>query len=91
MIEVRNLDGEIIATVEGDDPSEADFSYMDLPFADFRGWNLVNAFFDSADLHGADFTGANLEYSSIRHALNLDGTVFTDAVMPHRTKAFSWR
>ena len=84
MIEVKNINGEVIARLDGDDPALADFSLMDLSFADFRGWDLCLANFWEADLHGADFTEADLSCSNIYQASDLDGAVFDYAILPGR-------
>lgn len=88
MIEIRNLTGEIMATVDGDrldhqDFSgatlrEANFQRADLREVVFRYCNLESAHFDQAQLVGADMRNANLRYACLNGA-NLSEADLTDA------------
>jgi uncharacterized protein YjbI with pentapeptide repeats len=60
MIEIKNLDGKIIETVEGDTLMGVDLRWANLEGADFRGANLWRADLREANLWGADLRWANL-------------------------------
>ncbi|MCQ2278618.1 MAG: pentapeptide repeat-containing protein [Bacteroidales bacterium] len=60
MIEIKNIQGETIATVEGDDTRFAKLSELDLRNADLRGWKLTFAYLRDTKLEGADLRGADL-------------------------------
>ncbi len=55
MIEIKNLDGEIIFTLDAESLSGADLSGADLYRADLAGANLRGT-----NLSGADLRGTNL-------------------------------
>lgn len=57
---VRDIYGNIATTYPADRTYDLDLSELDLREADFRGWNLSNAWFYLSDLRGADFREAKL-------------------------------
>lgn len=60
MIEIKNIQGEVIATLDCDDLSRADLTDLDLSNADLRGADLFNATIVRTNLKGADLRGADL-------------------------------
>lgn len=81
--EIRDIHGEVVDIIPADRTYDLDLSYMELPEADLRGWDLSMASFYDTDLTGADLSGANLSESSI-WAANLDGANLEDAELPMR-------
>lgn len=90
MLEIRNLKGDIMATVEGQSLDRQDFSGATMREANFEGAslrevifalsNLEGASFVNADLTDADFTRANLRYACLNGA-NLTEANLSDAVL----------
>lgn len=60
MIEIKNIQGEVIAKVDAEKLYFADLSNLDLRGADFKGECLAWTYFSGANLEGADLRGANL-------------------------------
>src|SRR5882672_3995984 len=87
MIEIKNLDGTVLHTV--DTLCGADLSYANLGGADLSGANL-----DGADLRGADLRGANLRGADLRGAnlgrANLRGADLRGANLRYANLAGQW-
>ena len=75
---VRDIYGNIVKTYPADRTYDLDLSNMDLREADFRGWDLSNAWFYLSDLRGADFREADLRYAHFDYA-DLEGADFSYA------------
>ena len=60
---IKNLNGEVIKTLDATDLHGADLQGADLQGADLRGANLLGA-----DLQGADLHDADLRYADLREA-----------------------
>ncbi len=60
MIEIRNIKGEVLKTLEDADLEGANLIGANLSGADLEGANLSGADLRGADLRGADLRGANL-------------------------------
>jgi hypothetical protein len=76
-VEIKNLKGAVIFTVDGADLRGADLHDANLRGADLRGADLVaadlrGADLSAADLHGADLVAADLHGADLRGA-NLHG------------------
>jgi hypothetical protein len=78
IVEVRHVDGHLLASVEAESLAHCDFRNMRLDGADFRGQKLCirppvggsgthhTALFDNADLTEADFRGADISENYFR-------------------------
>ena len=75
---VRDIFGNIVSTYPADRTYDLDLSELDLREADFRGWDLSNAWFYLSDLRGADFREADLRYAHFDYA-DLEGADFSYA------------
>lgn len=78
MIEIKNIQGEVIAQVDGDNLMFANMWGKDFRGACLNGENLAFACLFEAKLEGADLRGANLcnagvDYSQLELAIT-DGT-----------------
>lgn len=60
MIEIKNIQGEVIATIDGEDLLFADLSNLDLRNANLNGAKLTFAYLINTKLEGADLRGADL-------------------------------
>lgn len=85
MIEIKNIQGEVIAKVDAEKLYFADLSNLDLRGADLRGQCLAWTYFTGANLEGADLRGANLcqsgiELSQLEQAITDEYTVFPEEV-----------
>jgi hypothetical protein len=88
LIYVKNRNGRILHTVNGDTLRYADLSGLNLVDADLRGFDLTGAVLCNTDLRGADLsevvirdanlTGADLRNANLRHT-DFDGGNMTDA------------
>lgn len=67
-----------VASFEGCDLRDIDFSKSDLQEVDFQNANLEKVNFQSANLNGANFNGANLKNSNLRFS-DLRFSSFIDA------------
>ena len=65
MIEIKNLSGAVIKTVDANNLRNADLRGADLYGADLRGADLRGANLRGADLRGADLRGADLSRANL--------------------------
>ena len=77
-MEIKNKEGKVIFTVEGNSLVNADLRDADLQNADLRGADLRNADLWYADLWYANLRGADLQNANLRGA-NLRGANLRDA------------
>lgn len=88
MIEIKDIRGNTIVTVEGESLVRADLSGLDLSYADLRGMDLyyakmVRTKLKGADLRGARLTAAYLVWTDLREAI-IDNTTRLPAAHSHR-------
>ena len=67
-MEIKNIYGHVIKTIEGDNLQKADLQGADLTGADLRGADLTGADLRRADLREADLRGADLRGADFRGA-----------------------
>lgn len=63
MIEIKDIHGKLLATIDADTLEFADLSEMNLSYADLRGANL-----DHANLYFTNLEFADLRDANLRHA-----------------------
>lgn len=80
MIDIKDIHGKIIASLDCDSLYRADLSGLDLTEADLRGADLYYAKMVRTKLRGADLRGANLT------AAYLVWTDLSEALTDHTTK-----
>lgn len=77
MIEIKDIHGKLLATIEADTLEFADLSEMNLSYADLKGANLDHANLHFTNLEFADLRDANLShartYGTQFGGANLDG------------------
>ena len=78
MIEIKNLNGDVIYTHEGDTLENADLENADLENADLAGAILTDAILEHANLTGAILENANLNGAYLTGAI-LTGANLTGA------------
>lgn len=77
MTQIKDIYGNILFEVEGEDLRYVDFRGKDLRNANFREVNLYHALFRDADIEGADFSGAKVL-----------GTILTKRYLKHKGAKF---
>ena len=75
MIEIKDIHGKLLATIDADTLEFADLSKLNLCYADFRYANLMHANLAFTDLTFADLTMADLSEA------DLEGTEFGGAIV----------
>lgn len=65
MIEIKNIQGEVIATIDCENLNRADLTDLDLSYADLKNADLYWATLVRTKLKGADLRGANLSCAYI--------------------------
>lgn len=83
MIEIKNIQGEVIARVDAERLCFANLSHLDLRGADLRGQCLAWTYFIDTNLEGADLRGANLcqagiDLYQLEKAITDNTTVFPE-------------
>ncbi len=78
MVEIKNLSGDIIKTVDAKCLRYADLSGANLYGANLNNADLRSAKLDNADLRGANLYGADLGYADLRYA-KLDNADLRDS------------
>jgi uncharacterized protein YjbI with pentapeptide repeats len=74
-MEIKNIYGHVIKTIEGDNLLGADLTGADLRGADLTGADLLGADLTGADLREADLTGARIAmYCKWSHSI-IDGKI----------------
>ena len=63
MIEIKDIHGKLLATIDADTLEFADLSEMNLSYADLRGANLDHANLFFTNLEFADLRDANLRHA----------------------------
>jgi uncharacterized protein YjbI with pentapeptide repeats len=78
MIEIKDIHGKLLATIEADTLEFADLSEMDLEYADLKGANLDHANLYFTNLRFADLRDASLRYART-YGTQFGGTILEGA------------
>ena len=90
MIQIRNLPGDVIYTVQGDTLTGADLRWAELRGAELRGADLSEADLRWADLRGANLKGANLKGADLKGA-DLKGAALPAFQIPQEGELIVWK